>query len=123
MNVTPRLLSKGRSMMKRALMVIASVGILAVTVAMESANAQVTRPYRAPPQSGSQGPGWNGWNGWNGLREGPGWNGWNGWNGLREGPGWNGLSAPRTFLTTRAVRQPRAGVALAMINFWKWKWE
>ena len=36
--------------MKRALIVIASVGILAVTVAMESANAQVTRPpYRAPP--------------------------------------------------------------------------
>jgi hypothetical protein len=35
--------------MKRALIVIASVGILAVTVAVESANAQVTRPYRAPP--------------------------------------------------------------------------
>ena len=32
--------------MKRALIVIASVGILAVTVAMEGANAQVTRPYR-----------------------------------------------------------------------------
>jgi hypothetical protein len=34
--------------MKRALLVIASVGILAVTVAMESANAQVTMP---PPAS------------------------------------------------------------------------
>jgi hypothetical protein len=45
-------------MMKRALIVIASVGILAVTVAMESANAQVNRPYKAPPpyaESGSQG--------------------------------------------------------------------
>jgi hypothetical protein len=48
--------------MKRALIVIASVGILSVTVAMESANAQVTKPYRAPPQaeSGSQGAGGNG---------------------------------------------------------------
>jgi hypothetical protein len=43
--------------MKRALIVIASVGILAVTVAMESANAQVTRPYKPPPyaEPGSQG--------------------------------------------------------------------
>jgi hypothetical protein len=39
--------------MKRALIVIASVGILAVTVAMESANAQYTRPYRHPPASTS----------------------------------------------------------------------
>jgi len=49
--------------MKRALIVIASVGILAVTVAMEGANAQVTRPHRAPPphaEPGSQGAGWNG---------------------------------------------------------------
>jgi len=45
--------------MKRALIVIASVGILAVPVAMESANAQVNKPYSAflgaylwyPPQS------------------------------------------------------------------------
>jgi hypothetical protein len=45
-------------MMKRALIVIASVSILAATVAMESANAQVTRPYKAPPpyaEQGSQG--------------------------------------------------------------------
>jgi hypothetical protein len=64
--------------MKRALIVIASVGILAVTVAMESANAQVTRPSRAPPpyaEPGSQGAGWNG---------------------LGQGHGWNGLGAPRT---------------------------
>ena len=77
MNVTPRLLSKRRLMMKRALIVIASVGILAVTVAMESANAQVTRPYRAPTpyaEPGSQGAGWNG---------------------LGQGYGWNGLGARR----------------------------
>src|SRR5512132_2575252 len=36
----PRSLSKGRSMMKRALTGIASVGILAVTVGVETANAQ-----------------------------------------------------------------------------------
>jgi hypothetical protein len=46
--------------MKCALIVIASVGILAVTVVMESANAQITRPYRAPPQPGSQGAGLSG---------------------------------------------------------------
>jgi hypothetical protein len=69
--------------MKRALIVIASAGILAVTVAMESANAQVTRPYvtrpyRVPPpyaEPGSQGAGSNG---------------------LGQGHGWNGLDAPRT---------------------------
>ena len=64
--------------MKRVLTAIASVGILAVTVAMESANAQVTRPYRAPPryaEPGSQGAGWVG---------------------LGQGYGWNGLGAPRT---------------------------
>jgi hypothetical protein len=57
-------------MMKRALIVIASVGILAVTVAMESANAQVTRPYKAPPQAASQGAGGIGSQGagGNGLR-------------------------------------------------------
>jgi hypothetical protein len=68
--------------MKRALIVIASVGILAVTVAMESANAQVTRP-RAPPQAGSQGAGWNG---------------------LGEGHGWNGLGTPRTLNTAPSFK-------------------
>ena len=81
--------------MKRALTGIASVGILAVTVAMESANAQVTRPYRAPTpyaEPGSQGAGWNGLSqgyGWNGLSQGYG------WNGLGQGYGWNGLGARR----------------------------
>ena len=64
--------------MKRALIVIASVGIFAVTVAMESANAQVTRPYRAPPRYAEPGP------------QGAG------WNGLGQGYGWNGLGAYRT---------------------------
>jgi hypothetical protein len=41
----PRLLPKGRSMMKRALTGIASVGILAVTVGVETANAQSYRRY------------------------------------------------------------------------------
>src|SRR5206468_10187962 len=41
----PRLLSKGRSMMKRTLTGIASVGILAVTVGVETANAQSYRRY------------------------------------------------------------------------------
>jgi hypothetical protein len=56
----PRLLPKGRSMMKRALTGIASVGILAVTVGVETANAQSYRrygpartytPQAYPPQS------------------------------------------------------------------------
>jgi hypothetical protein len=56
----PRLLSKGRSMMKRALTGIASVGILALTVGAETANAQPYRrsgpartytPQAYPPQS------------------------------------------------------------------------
>src|SRR2546425_11498566 len=41
----PRSLSPGRSMMKRALTAIASVGILAVTVGVETANAQSYRRY------------------------------------------------------------------------------
>jgi hypothetical protein len=41
----PRSLSKGSSMMKRALTGIASVGILAVTVGVETANAQSYRRY------------------------------------------------------------------------------
>ena len=87
--------------MKRALIVIASVGILAVTVAMESANAQVTRPYRAPPQPGSQGAGWNG---------------------LREGHGWNGLGVPRTLTTPDSSAATGWGI-LGNNQFWKWKWE
>lgn len=87
--------------MKRALIVIASVGILAVTVAMESANAQVTRPYRALPQPGSQGAGWNG---------------------LREGHGWNGLGALRT-LTTPDSPPATGWASLGNIQFWKWKWQ
>jgi hypothetical protein len=43
----PHVLSKGRSMMKRALIAMASVGILAVTVVVESGNAQVVQ--KAPP--------------------------------------------------------------------------
>jgi hypothetical protein len=54
--------------MKRALIVIASVGILAVTVAMESASAQVTRPSNAPPP----------------------------YAGIAQNHGWDGLGAPRT---------------------------
>jgi hypothetical protein len=100
--------------MKRALIVIASVGILAVTVAMESANAQVTRPYTATPQPGSQGAGWNGLNG---LRHG-----WNGLNGLREGHGWNGLNAPRT-LTTPDGQAATGWGSIGNNQFWKWKWE
>jgi hypothetical protein len=56
----PRSLSKGKSIMKRALTGIASVGILVVTVGVETANAQSYRRYGAartytpqpyPPQS------------------------------------------------------------------------
>src|SRR5262245_42934582 len=42
---SPRSLSNGRPMMKRALTGIASVGILAVTVGVETANAQSYRRY------------------------------------------------------------------------------
>ena len=86
--------------MKRALIVIASVGILAVTVAMESANAQVTRPYKAPPQPASQGAGWNG---------------------LREGHGWNGLGVPRTLTTPDS--SAATGWGSLYNQFLKWKWE
>jgi hypothetical protein len=57
---SPRSLSKGKSIMKRALTGIASVGILVVTVGVETANAQSYRRYGAartytpqpyPPQS------------------------------------------------------------------------
>src|SRR5215472_9982983 len=41
----PRSLSPGRSMMKRALTANASVGVLAVTVGVETANAQSYRRY------------------------------------------------------------------------------
>jgi hypothetical protein len=41
----PRSLSKGKSIMKLALTGIASVGILAVTIGMEAANAQPYRRY------------------------------------------------------------------------------
>src|SRR5262245_66484725 len=41
----PRSLPKGRSMMKRALIGIASVGILAVTVGVKTADAQPYRRY------------------------------------------------------------------------------
>ena len=56
----PRSLSKGKSIMKFALTAIASVGILAVTVGVETTNAQSYRRYGAartytpqpyPPQS------------------------------------------------------------------------
>jgi hypothetical protein len=42
-----RTLSKGKSIMKRALTGIATVGILAVTVGVETANAQSYRRYGA----------------------------------------------------------------------------
>ena len=41
----PRTSSKGKSIMKRALTGIASVGILAVTVGVDTANAQSYRRY------------------------------------------------------------------------------
>ena len=108
-------------MIKRVLIVIASVGILAVTVAMESANAQVTRPYRGPPQPASQGAGLNGLRepeflrSLNGLREGQG------LNGFREGQGLNGLGAPRTLAIPDSPAATGAG-SLGNNQFWNWKW-
>jgi len=42
----PALLFKGKSMMRRALTAIASLGILAASLALETANAQPYRRYR-----------------------------------------------------------------------------
>ena len=89
----PRSLFTGRSMMKRVLTGIASVGILAVTVGVETANAQSyrrygpARTYTSPaytPQSAAR-------------------------------------FAARAFcallrLPTRTVRKPQAGVALVTIE-------
>jgi hypothetical protein len=119
MNVTARLLphvlSKGRSMMKRALIVIASVGILAVTLAVESANAQVNKTYSAlgaypwpayPPQS-------HGWDRFGAPRTDPFY---------RYNPN---LGAPRTDPFYRYnLDSPAAtgGGSLGYNQFWKWKW-
>jgi hypothetical protein len=97
--------------MKRALIVIASVGILAVTVAMESANAQVTRPlYRPPPASPSlppytfQSPGW-------GRLGAP-----------RNAPfSYPDLGAPRTAPLPDSPAATGGG-SLGYNQFWKWKW-
>jgi hypothetical protein len=96
--------------MKRALIVIASVGILAVTVAMESANAQVTRPlYRPSPAYPS-------------LPY------------TFQNRGLDRLGAPRTApFSNPDLRAPRTaplpdspaatgGGSLGYNQFWKWKW-
>jgi hypothetical protein len=94
--------------MKRALIVIASVGILAVTVAMESANAQLTRQYRHPSASASPPYAFR-------------------------SPGWDRLGAPRTPFSNPHLPAPRTaplpdspaatgGGSLGYNQFWKWKW-
>jgi hypothetical protein len=104
--------------MKRALIVIASVGILAVTVATENAIAQVTRPL-APPQTPFILNGLREGQGLNGLRAGKGLNGLpagQGLNGLPAGEGRNRLGAPPTLVT------PDSPAASLGNNQWIWKW-
>jgi hypothetical protein len=93
--------------MKRALIVIASVGILAGTVAMESANAQITIPASRPPPSPPYG---------------------------FQSRGWDRLGAPSAApFSNPNLRAPRTaplpdspaatgGGSLGYNQFWKWKW-
>ena len=87
--------------MKRALIVIASGGILAVTVAMESANAQVTRPYMAAKVGSQVAHYWI------------------------EDRGWNTLNAPRTLNTAPHFNpESPATAGWGSLGNWfsKWQW-